>query len=126
MNSSPTAQRKQRDEDGHSGSGSIWHLAHSGEAKAGVKYTALPFGGAAPAVVALLGDHIDAVAGQPGQKFAAQVQANKLRMLAVAPTSACAGSIELPTSGAARHRHPLATWRASPQRARRRDYRHAG
>ena len=82
---------------GNSGSGSIWHLAHSAiEAKAGVKYTAVPFGGAAPAVVALLGGHIDAVAVSPAE-VAAQVQAGKLRMLAVAADKRLRGFDQVPT-----------------------------
>lgn len=48
---------------GNSGNGSIWHLAAAGlEDKAGVKFNHVPYQGAAPGVVALLGGHIDAVA----------------------------------------------------------------
>ena len=96
---------------GNSGSGSIWHLAHSAiEAKAGVKYTAVPFGGAAPAVVALLGGHIDAVAVSPAE-VAAQVQAGKLRMLAVAADKRLRGFDQVPTLRERGIDISLATWR---------------
>ncbi len=42
---------------GNSGNGSIWHLAQAAlEDKVGVKYNPIPFGGAAPAVLSLLGE----------------------------------------------------------------------
>ncbi|MBI3367394.1 MAG: tripartite tricarboxylate transporter substrate binding protein, partial [Burkholderiales bacterium] len=53
---------------GNSGPGSIWHLAHAAlEDKVGVKYNPIPFSGAAPAVLALMGGHVDAVAVSPGE-----------------------------------------------------------
>jgi len=68
---------------GNSGNGSIWHLAAVGlEDKVGVKFNHVPFQGAAPGVVALLGGQIDAVAVSPGE-VATHVQAGKMKMLAV-------------------------------------------
>ena len=53
---------------GNSGNGSIWHLAHAAlEDKVGIKLNPIPFGGAAPAVLALLGGHVDAVAVSPAR-----------------------------------------------------------
>lgn len=96
---------------GNSGAGSIWHLAHSAlEIKAGVKYTAVPFGGAAPAVVALLGGHIDAVAVSPAE-VAAQVQAGKLRTLAVMADKRLKGFDQVPTMRERGIDISMATWR---------------
>ena len=45
---------------GNSGPGSIWHLAATAlEDKAHVRFNHVPFSGAAPALVALMGGHID-------------------------------------------------------------------
>jgi len=47
---------------GNSGTGSIWHIAAASiEEAEGVKFNHVPFEGAAPAIAALLGGHIDAV-----------------------------------------------------------------
>jgi len=68
---------------GNSGTGSIWHLAAVALQEAGgVKFKHVPFGGAAPAVQALLGGHVDVVCVSPTE-VQSQVQAGKLRMLAV-------------------------------------------
>jgi tripartite-type tricarboxylate transporter receptor subunit TctC len=82
---------------GNSGNGSIWHLAHAAlEDKVGVKYNAIPFGGAAPAVLALLGGHVDAVAVSPGE-VAAHVQSGKLKTLAVMADRRVKGFDSVPT-----------------------------
>jgi tripartite-type tricarboxylate transporter receptor subunit TctC len=53
---------------GISGNGSIWHLAAvSVEDKNGAKFSHIPYPGAAPAVLSLLGGHIDAVAVSPAE-----------------------------------------------------------
>lgn len=68
---------------GNSGSGAIWHLAATSlEEKTGAKFNHIPFEGAAPAVTALLGGHIEAVTVSPGE-VAAQVEAGKLKILGV-------------------------------------------
>lgn len=70
---------------GNAGSGSIWHLGAMGLEKAtGAKFLHVPYqGGANPAVVELLGGHIDAVAVSPAE-VATHVQAGKLKILGVA------------------------------------------
>lgn len=68
---------------GNSGTGSIWHLAAVALQEAGkAKFKHVPFGGAAPAVQALLGGHVDVVCVSPTE-VQAHVKAGKLRMLAV-------------------------------------------
>ncbi len=68
---------------GNSGTGSIWHLAAVALQEAGgAKFKHVPFGGAAPAVQALLGGHVDVVCVSPTE-VQAHVEAGKLRMLAV-------------------------------------------
>lgn len=82
---------------GNSGNGSIWHLAHTAlEDKAGVKFIAVPFQGAAPAVVALLGGHIDAVAVSPGE-VTAHVAGGKLKVLAIMSDQRLKGFDKVPT-----------------------------
>jgi tripartite-type tricarboxylate transporter receptor subunit TctC len=82
---------------GNSGNGSIWHLAHAAlEDKAGVKFNPIPYQGAAPAVVALLGGHIDAVAVSPGE-VAAHVAGGKLKTLAVMADQRIKGFERVPT-----------------------------
>lgn len=68
---------------GNSGPGSIWHLAAATvEDKTGVKFNHVPYGGAAPAVTALLGGAIEAVAVSPAE-VGAQVASGKLKILGV-------------------------------------------
>ena len=53
---------------GNSGTGSIWHVAAASlEATFDVKFTHVPFEGAAPAVAALLGGNIEAVTVSPSE-----------------------------------------------------------
>ena len=68
---------------GNAGNGSIWHFAATalGE-KTGIKFNHIPFQGAGPAVLALMGGHVDAVAVSPAE-VAQQLQAGKLKMLTV-------------------------------------------
>jgi tripartite-type tricarboxylate transporter receptor subunit TctC len=68
---------------GNSGAGSIWHVAATALAnKAGVKFTDIPFDGAAPAVTALMGGHIDAVAVSTGE-VKSGIESKKLKLLAI-------------------------------------------
>ncbi len=68
---------------GNSGNGSIWHLAAASvEDKTGAKFGHIPFQGAAPAVLSLLGGHIDAVAVSPAE-VAPHLASGKLKMLGV-------------------------------------------
>jgi tripartite-type tricarboxylate transporter receptor subunit TctC len=68
---------------GNSGTGSIWHLAAVSLQKAsGVRFKHVPFGGAAPAVQALLGGHVQVVCVSLSE-VRSQVEAGNLRVLAV-------------------------------------------
>jgi len=69
--------------EGNSGPGSIWHLSAANvEKSAGVKFNHIPFDGAAPAVIALMGGHVDVVFVSPAE-VKAQVEAGKIRPLAI-------------------------------------------
>lgn len=68
---------------GNSGSGSIWQIASLSLAdKAGVKFNDVPFDGAAPAVTALLGGHIDAVTVSPSEVLS-NVKSGQLKVLGI-------------------------------------------
>lgn len=68
---------------GNSGTGSIWQIAAvSVEKKCDVKFTHVPFDGAAPAVAALLGGNIQAVAVSPSE-VKNNVDSGDFRVLAV-------------------------------------------
>jgi tripartite-type tricarboxylate transporter receptor subunit TctC len=68
---------------GNSGTGSIWHIAAAGLAEeTGAKMKYVPFEGAAPAVAALLGGHIEAVSVSPSE-VKASVDGGDLKILAV-------------------------------------------
>jgi tripartite-type tricarboxylate transporter receptor subunit TctC len=68
---------------GNAGSGSIWHLAAAAvEQKTNVRFNHVPFQGAAPSVVALLGGHVDAIAVSPAE-VSAHVATGKLKVLGV-------------------------------------------
>ena len=82
---------------GNSGTGAIWHLAAAGFEKAtGVEFNHVPFDGAAPAVTALLGGHIEAVTVSPAEVLA-QVEAGKLKTLAVMSEERSASLPDVPT-----------------------------
>lgn len=68
---------------GNSGTGSIWHVASASLAeKTGVKFNNVPFDGAAPAIAALLGGHINAVAVSTSEVLP-NVKGGSLRVLTV-------------------------------------------
>ena len=96
---------------GNSGPGSIWHLAHAAlEDKVGIKFNPIPFGGAAPAVVALLGGHVDAVAVSPGE-VATHVASRKLKTLAVMADKRLKGFDNVPTLKERGIDLAIGTWR---------------
>ena len=96
---------------GNSGPGSIWHLAAAAiEDKQHVKFNHVGFGGAAPAVLSLLGGHIDAVAVSPGE-VATHVQGGKLRTLAVASEKRVKGFESVPTFKERNLDVSIGTWR---------------
>ena len=82
---------------GNSGVGSIWHLgaAALGD-KAGVKFSNIPFQGGNPAVLALLGGHIDAVSVSTAEVLT-YVAAGKLKTLAVMADKRIKGFESSPT-----------------------------
>lgn len=68
---------------GNSGSGSIWHVAAASlEKSADVEFNHVPFDGAAPAIAALLGKNITAVAVSPAE-VKTNVDAGQFKVLAV-------------------------------------------
>lgn len=68
---------------GNSGPGSIWNVAAASlEQAAGVKFNHVPFDGAAPAIAALLGKNIDAVAVSPSE-VKSNVDSGQFKVLAV-------------------------------------------
>ena len=68
---------------GNSGAGSIWHIAATYlEQVSGAKFNHIPFDGAAPAVTALMGGHINAVTVNAGEVLSG-VEAGKLKILAI-------------------------------------------
>jgi tripartite-type tricarboxylate transporter receptor subunit TctC len=66
---------------GNAGTGTIWHLAAAAvEEKTGVKFNHVPYQGAAPSVMALVGGHVDAIAVSPAE-IGSFVAAGKVRVL---------------------------------------------
>lgn len=82
---------------GNAGNGSIWHLSAAAlEDKTGTRFNHIPFGGGGPAVLALVGGHIDAVTVSPAE-VSAQIAAGKLKMLAVMSDKRFKGFEKVPT-----------------------------
>lgn len=66
---------------GNAGTGTIWHLAAAAvEDKNGVRFNHVPFQGAAPSVMALVGGHVDAITVSPAE-IGSHVAAGKVRVL---------------------------------------------
>ena len=82
---------------GNSGVGSIWHLAASalGE-KTGTEFNNIPFQGGNPAVLALLGGHLDAVSVSTAEVLT-YVASGKLKTLAVMADKRIKGFESVPT-----------------------------
>jgi len=102
---------------GNAGIGSIWHLAAAAlEDKTGAKFNHIPFNGGNPAVLALLGGHIDAVAVSPAEVIQ-YVKAGKLKTLAVMADQRVAGFENVPTLKERNIDLSIGTWRgiAAPQ-----------
>jgi tripartite-type tricarboxylate transporter receptor subunit TctC len=79
---------------GNSGIGSIWHLAAAAlEDRSGARFSHIPFQGANPAVLALMGGHIEAVSVSPAE-VSTFVQAGKLKTLAVMADARLKGIFE--------------------------------
>jgi tripartite-type tricarboxylate transporter receptor subunit TctC len=96
---------------GNAGSGSVYHLSAIGlEDKAGVKFNHVPFSGAAPAVVALLGGHIDALDVSPAE-VGPHVLGGKLRMLGIMADARIPAFGNVPTFKERNIDLALGTWR---------------
>ena len=96
---------------GNSGNGSIWHLAAAAlEDKTGTKFSHIPFQGAAPAVLALMGGHIEAVAVSPAE-VTTYVQAGKLKTLMVMADKRVKGFEKVPTAKEKGIDLSIGTWR---------------
>jgi tripartite-type tricarboxylate transporter receptor subunit TctC len=82
---------------GNSGNGSIWHLAAAAlEDRTGTRYSHIPYPGANPAVLSLMGGHIDAVSVSPAE-VAPHVASGKLKILAVMAEQRQKGFEKVPT-----------------------------
>jgi tripartite-type tricarboxylate transporter receptor subunit TctC len=96
---------------GNAGNGSIWHLAAAAlEDKTNVKFNHIPFQGAGPAVLALLGGHVDSVAVSPAE-VTTYVQAGKLKTLAVMADQRVKGFEKVPTLKERNIDLTIGTWR---------------
>lgn len=82
---------------GTAGQGSTWHMASVALAeKTGARFNDIPYAGGAPATLALLGGHIDAVTVSTAE-VATHVEAGKLKVLAVMADRRVAGFENVPT-----------------------------
>ena len=96
---------------GNSGTGAIWHLAAAAfEKETDTKLNHIPFEGAAPAVTALLGGHIDAVSVSPAEVIS-QVEAGELKVLAVMADEKVEALPEVPTLKEKGIDLSIGTWR---------------
>lgn len=95
----------------NAGPGSIWHLAASAlEEKTGAKFNHVPFQGAGPGVLALLGGHVDASAASPAE-VTTYVQGGKLNILAVMADQRVKGFEKVPTLKERNIDLSIGTWR---------------
>lgn len=96
---------------GNAGNGSVYHLSAIGlEEQAGVKFNHVPYSGAAPAVVALLGGHIDALDVSPAE-VGTHVLGGKLKMLGIMAAERIAAFGSVPTLRERKFDLTLGTWR---------------
>ena len=97
---------------GNAGTGGVSHLAAVAlQQKISAPFTHVPFQGNAPAVVALLGSHIDAVTASPSEVFSF-VQSGKLRALAVLSDQRISGALgHVPTLKERKIDLVMGTWR---------------
>ena len=94
----------------NSGTGSIWHFnTMLLEQRTGVRFTHLPYGGSSPALVSLLGGHVDAAIAGVGE-VVAHVQSGKLRPLAVFDETRSSVFPETPTTHELGHAFGAPAW----------------
>lgn len=97
---------------GNAGTGSIWHIAAANlEKAAGIELNHVPHEGAAPAVTALVGGHIDAVTVSPAE-VKSQLEAGNLKTLAVMADERSKLISDVPTfKEAGLEAESIGTWR---------------
>jgi tripartite-type tricarboxylate transporter receptor subunit TctC len=97
---------------GNAGTGSIWHIAAESLAKeADIEVEHIPFEGAAPAVTALVGGHIDAVTVSPAE-VKSQLDAGNVKTLGVMADAPSDIIPDVPTfAEAGLEVEPIGTWR---------------
>ncbi|APW38713.1 ABC transporter substrate-binding protein [Rhodoferax koreense] len=96
---------------GNAGNGSTWHLSAAAiEDKTGVKFNHIPFTGAAPASLALLGGHIDAITVSAAEVYT-YTSTGKLKTLAVMSDQRIKGFENVPTLKERNIDISMGTWR---------------
>ena len=96
---------------GNAGQGSMWHLAAAALAdRTGASFNYIPYAGGAPAVLALLGGHVDAVTVSTPE-VAVHIAAGKLRALGVMADRRVKGFETVPTLKERGIDLELGTWR---------------
>lgn len=96
---------------GNGGNGSTWHLAAAAvEDKTGVKFNHIPFSGAAPAALALLGGHIEAITVSAAEVYP-YTSTGKLKTLAVMSEQRIKGFEKVPTLKERNIDISIGTWR---------------
>jgi tripartite-type tricarboxylate transporter receptor subunit TctC len=96
---------------GNGGNGSTWHLAAAAlEDKAGVKFNHIPFAGANPAALSLLGGHIEAITVSAAEVYP-HVAAGKLKLLALMAEERPKGFEAVPTLREQGLDIAIGTWR---------------
>ena len=96
---------------GNAGIGGVSHLAALGlQQKLGTKFVHVPFQGNAPAVVALLGGHIDAVVPSPSEVIP-HVNSGKVKLIAIMGEQRLKGFDNVPTLKERNIDLVIGTWR---------------
>ncbi|GAU75558.1 tripartite tricarboxylate transporter substrate binding protein [Fusibacter sp. 3D3] len=96
---------------GNSGAGAVWHIAAGLLAEqADVEFSYVPFEGAAPAITALVGGHIDAVSVSAAE-VQGQVQAGDLKILGVMSDERLELFPDVPTMKEQGYAVSFGTWR---------------
>lgn len=96
---------------GNGGNGSTWHLAAAAiEDKSGVKFNHIPFSGANPAALTLLGGHIEAITVSAAEVYP-YVASHKLKILALMSDQRIKGFENVPTFKERGLDIQIGTWR---------------
>ena len=96
---------------GNGGNGSTWHLAAAAiEDKTGAKFNHIPFAGANPAALSLLGGHIEAITVSAAEVYP-HVAAGKLKVLGVMSEQRIKGFENVPTFKERGLDISIGTWR---------------